>query len=334
MPNETVQYKCPACTGPLHYAQDSGKLECEFCGSAYTPEEIEALQKPDAQKAAQAFEEAPEEQENWVMSQAGSDWGADEKKLRAYSCPNCGAELICEETTAATSCPYCGNPTVIPGNLSGARKPDYIIPFVKTREDAVAALTKHYSHRPILPRSFMKDSHIQEVKGVYVPFWLFDAKVDADMTFNAPRCHSDQLFKYVAEGDSRCAFEGLIRVGAGAHHTEAYQNNRNMLASRGARMHTRPQLEIYCDDVRANHGAATGQLDNDALFYMQTRGIPREQARTMLMQAFMSDVIDSMSPAPLRERMRQLVSRRLGNPGDDGALCATCGTANDGPDAL
>lgn len=151
---------------------------------------------------------------------------------------------------------------------------------------------------------------------------------------NAPRCHSDQLFKYVAEGDSRCAFEGLIRVGAGAHHTEAYQNNRNMLASRGARMHTRPQLEIYCDDVRANHGAATGQLDNDALFYMQTRGIPREQARTMLMQAFMSDVIDSMSPAPLRERMRQLVSRRLGNPGDDGALCATCGTANDGPDAL
>ena len=190
MPNETVQYKCPACTGPLHYAQDSGKLECEFCGSAYTPEEIEALQKPDAQKAAQAFEEAPEEQENWVMSQAGSDWGADEKKLRAYSCPNCGAELICEETTAATSCPYCGNPTVIPGNLSGARKPDYIIPFVKTREDAVAALTKHYSHRPILPRSFMKDSHIQEVRGVYVPFWLFDAKVDADMTFNATRSHS------------------------------------------------------------------------------------------------------------------------------------------------
>ena len=190
MPNETVQYKCPACTGPLHYAQGSGKLECDYCGSSYSPEEIEALQNPDAQKAAQAFEEAPEEQENWVLSQAGSDWGADAQKLRAYSCPNCGAELICEETTAATSCPYCGNPTVIPGNLSGARKPDYIIPFAKTREDAVAALKKHYSHRPILPRSFMKDSHIQEVKGVYVPFWLFDARVEADMTFNATRSHS------------------------------------------------------------------------------------------------------------------------------------------------
>ena len=79
---------------------------------------------------------------------------------------------------------------MIPGNLSGARKPDYIIPFAKTREDAVAALKKHYSHRPILPRSFMKDSHIQEVKGVYVPFWLFDARVEADMTFNATRSHS------------------------------------------------------------------------------------------------------------------------------------------------
>lgn len=139
---------------------------------------------------------------------------------------------------------------------------------------------------------------------------------------NAPHCYSNQLFKYVADGESRGAFEGLIKVQPGAHHTEAYQNNRNILASPGARMHTRPQLEIYCDDVRANHGAATGQLDADALFYMRTRGIPEDEARTMLMQAFMVDVVDTIGLTPLRERMRQLVSRRFDNPADACAACA------------
>ena len=189
MANETIQYKCPACTGPLHYGQSSGKLECDYCGSSFSLEEMEALQQGFAQAAAEAFEEAPKTEEGWDLSQAGGDWGEDAQKLRAYGCPNCGAELICEETTAATSCPYCGNPTVIPGQLSGARKPDYIIPFAKTREDAIAALKKHYSKRPILPRSFMTDNHIQEVKGVYVPFWLYSADVDADMTYLATRSH-------------------------------------------------------------------------------------------------------------------------------------------------
>lgn len=187
MPNETVQYQCPACTGPLHYSQQSGKLECDYCGSSYTLEEIEAMKNP---QKAEPEEEAPQIDENWDVSDAGSDWGADAQKLKAYTCSTCGAELICEETTAATSCPYCGNPTVIPGRLSGTKKPDYIIPFVKTKEDAVAALKKHYSHKPILPKSFLSDSHIQEIKGVYVPFWLYSAKVDADMTFSATRSHS------------------------------------------------------------------------------------------------------------------------------------------------
>lgn len=144
------------------------------------------------------------------------------------------------------------------------------------------------------------------------------------VTHSAPHCHSDQLFKYVAADSARCAFDGLIKVQPGAHHTEAYQNNRNILSGADARMHTRPQLEIYCDDVRANHGAATGQLDMEALFYMQTRGIPMAAARTMLMQAFMTDVIDTISLMPLRDRMRQLVARRLDDPADAAAACAAC----------
>lgn len=133
----------------------------------------------------------------------------------------------------------------------------------------------------------------------------------AAVEHNAPRCHSDQIFKYVVDGEARGSFEGIIKVAEGAHHTEAYQNNRNVLASADARMHTQPQLEIYCDDVKCSHGAATGQIDARALFYMRSRGIPEAEARTMLMQAFMADVIDGVSLAPLRDRLRYLMERRL-----------------------
>jgi predicted RNA-binding Zn-ribbon protein involved in translation (DUF1610 family) len=118
------------------------------------------------------------------------EWGEDAAHMRAYSCPSCGAELICDETTAATTCPYCGNPTVVPGQFSGTRKPDLIIPFKLSREQAVAALKKHYQGKPLLPRAFAEENHLQEIKGVYVPFWLFDGSVDGDVTFKTTRTHT------------------------------------------------------------------------------------------------------------------------------------------------
>lgn len=137
--------------------------------------------------------------------------------------------------------------------------------------------------------------------------------IDNDSTVNhrAPRCHSRQMFKYILDDDARGAFEGGITVHPGAILTEAYQSNRNLLASVGARMHTKPQLLIYCDDVKCSHGATTGQLDQDALFYMRQRGIAEKTARTMLMQAFMSDVIDTVGLEGLRDRLRHLVEMRL-----------------------
>lgn len=137
----------------------------------------------------------------------------------------------------------------------------------------------------------------------------------------APRCHSNQLFKYLLDDKAQGAFEGLIYVAKDAVLTEAYQNDRNLLASADARMHTAPQLEIYCDDVKCSHGAATGQLDRQALFYMQTRGVPYAEARMMLMQAFMTDVLDRVAIEGLRDRLRHLVERRLSG---DRATCGDC----------
>lgn len=128
----------------------------------------------------------------------------------------------------------------------------------------------------------------------------------------APHCHSNQLFKYVLDGESTGAFEGEIHVAGKAQFTEAFQTNRNIIASPTAKMHATPRLLIYNDDVKCSHGATTGQLDNDAIFYMQTRGIPVAEARTMLMQAFMVDVIDNVKIEGIRERLRMMVDKRFG----------------------
>ncbi len=153
------------------------------------------------------------------------------------------------------------------------------------------------------------------------------ADTSVRLRHTAPHCSSQQLFKYVLFDSARGDFNGIIRVDHGAVGTSAVQTNRNLLACTDARMHTEPQLEIYCDDVRCGHGAATGQLDEQALFYMQQRGIPRDQARMMLIQAFMADVVDAIGPDALRDRIRLLVEKRLGctSPvcGDCAAACAT-----------
>ena len=125
MTSQVTNYKCPACTGPLHFVGASGQLEYDYYG----------------------------------------------------------AELICDATTAATSCPYCGNPTVVPGQFSGALKPEFVIPFKLSKEDAVAALKKHYQGKPFLPRAFTNANHIQEIKGVYVPFWMFDGQAEGSADY-------------------------------------------------------------------------------------------------------------------------------------------------------
>ena len=175
MATQITNYQCPSCTGPLQFSATTGKLECEYCGSGYSVEEIEALYAVKNEKAETAAEAV----------QATGEWDAE--SMRAYSCPSCGAELLCDVTTAATACPYCGNPTVVPGQFADTQRPDYVIPFRMEKDAAVAALKNHYKGKILLPGSFAKDSHLEEVKGVYVPFWLYDGDAEADVVFRATR---------------------------------------------------------------------------------------------------------------------------------------------------
>ncbi len=142
------------------------------------------------------------------------------------------------------------------------------------------------------------------------------------LTHSTPRCTSTQLFKYALFDAAQGAFEGLVTVEGQAVFTDARQTNRNLLASPDARMHTMPQLIIHCDEVKASHGAATGRLDDDALFYMRSRGIPEAEARMMLTTAFLTDVLDTITLVPLRDRLRQLVDNRLRGCGRSCNKCA------------
>ena len=197
MATQVTNYQCPACTGPLHFVGASGKLECDYCGSTYDVAEIEALYAEKEQKAAEAQKAAEKTQEQsrkaetaasgWDTSSLGSDWGGDAAGMKSYSCPSCGAELICDETTAATSCPYCGNPSIVPGQFTGSLKPDFILPFKLSKDDAVKALKSHYKGKPFLPRSFTAENHVQEIKGVYVPFWMFDGVAEGSAQYEATR---------------------------------------------------------------------------------------------------------------------------------------------------
>ena len=190
MPTQVTNYQCPGCTGPLHFVGASGKLECEYCGASYDVAEIEALYAEKEEKAAaaqQAAEEKAAEQKkasadggDWDTSGFSDDWGEEGAHMKAYSCPSCGAELICDESTAATSCPYCGNPTVVPGQFAGQLKPDFIIPFKYSKEDAVKALKEHCAGKIFLPKSFTNENHIQKIQGIYVPFWMFDGEAEGD----------------------------------------------------------------------------------------------------------------------------------------------------------
>ena len=130
---------------------------------------------------------------------AGGTWNEGEADgLRVYSCKTCGGEIVADETTGATHCPYCGNPIVLSGHFAGLMKPDLLIPFRVDKNAAMAALQNHYKGKRLLPKVFKDQNHIEEVKGLYVPVWLFDADADARVEYEATkiRTWSDSEYNY------------------------------------------------------------------------------------------------------------------------------------------
>jgi len=208
MAAQITNYQCPACTGPLHFAGESGQLECDYCETKYDVAVIEQLYA-DKEQAAVSAGTGP----NWDLSMAGIGWSDEETShIRAYSCPSCSAEIICDDTTAATSCAYCGNPTVVPSQFTGGLKPDYVIPFKLDKNKAVAALKEYYKNKKFLPKTFESDNHIDDIKGIYVPFWLYNGETDAAMRFKATKVsrHTSGNYRITNTDHYRVTREGQV----------------------------------------------------------------------------------------------------------------------------
>lgn len=184
------EYKCPSCGGAIAFDSGIQKMKCPFCDTEF---EMEALAAYDRELASSQTDDM-----SWETA-AGGEWQEGEADgLRSFVCKSCGGEIVGDENTVATTCPFCGNPVVMMGQFSGALKPDYIIPFKLDKKAAKAALQKHYGGKRLLPKIFKDQNHIDEIKGVYVPFWLFDADAEANIRYKATRVRtwSDSNYNY------------------------------------------------------------------------------------------------------------------------------------------
>ncbi len=174
--NTVQNYKCPCCGASLLFKGE--KLHCEACGNEFP---LEALRQTD-EIAAVVGEESKLEWEHYEPQDLALE---KEVLLSGYSCPSCGAEITGDDTLGATVCPYCGNATVIKKQFEGAFHPDCIIPFKVDKKAAMAAFEADFENAPFLPDEFKNKKKIEEMSGVYVPFWLFDCDCNAAISYNA-----------------------------------------------------------------------------------------------------------------------------------------------------
>ncbi len=181
-------YKCPSCSAPLRY-DPSGKLVCDSCGNSYEPDVIEMMDSYD--RAEKPF-----------------DWGDYKRKFEnsaerltdsvVYVCRSCGATVETDATTAATHCPYCDNEIVITDRLDGGLKPDGVAPFRIDKNAAIEAVKNHFKGKKLLPGNFKEQHTLDKIRGIYVPFWLFDSGMDGRMVMDATkvRMWSDSNYDY------------------------------------------------------------------------------------------------------------------------------------------
>ena len=185
----------------MEFNASTQKLKCQYCDSEMEVEAYKADEEPDEEVTA-----------------PGSQWESGETDgLFVYICKECAGEIIGGETDASTKCPFCGNNVVMKEQFAGDLRPDYVLPFATTVEDAKAAYRNHIKSKKLVPKMFFEESHIDEIRGVYVPFWLFDATVDARLLCKCSKVKNwnDNKFQYQETSDfdvsrrAQLAFEGV-----------------------------------------------------------------------------------------------------------------------------
>lgn len=191
---ESVNYKCPACAAPLKFSDKKQSWKCNSCGNDFSLENLKAFYDEELLGAG----DKPLDWENYDFNSGGGDWSQEEKDgLSQSRCQSCGAEIIMDKNTTATKCVYCGNTVILPERFSGAFRPDYVIPFQYDKNKAIEQYKNFCKGKRLLPKLFVQQNHIEEITGIYVPFWLYDCDASGILTFNAKRVLTHNDGKYI-----------------------------------------------------------------------------------------------------------------------------------------
>lgn len=212
--SHVIEYKCPCCNAGLNFHGGAQRLKCEYCENEFDLDTVrafnESVEVPDAEEVQ--WEDRPSAQ-----------WEQEEQEhLNVFQCPSCGGEILCEDVTAASFCPYCDNPTILPSRLSGGVKPDAVIPFQKTKEDAQSAFLSLCKGKPLLPKFFTQQQRVDKITGIYVPFWLYDCEGDFSGSYKATRVRtwSDSRYRYtktehfLLRREAKASFTGIPMDGS------------------------------------------------------------------------------------------------------------------------
>ncbi|MGI5893503.1 MAG: hypothetical protein ACOX6P_02815 [Candidatus Merdivicinus sp.] len=177
-----ITYQCPQCGAPLTFHEETQHWDCQFCGGSFDLDTLE--------NSKQDTEEAKGDSDEFVSE--------EDVSMREYTCPQCGAQIVTDETTAATFCIFCQNAAILSDKLRGSFKPEKVLPFQKSKEDAQEAFRKLCSKKPLLPKDFYSPDRIEKITGLYVPFWLFDCETESTLSASATRVHtwSDSKYHY------------------------------------------------------------------------------------------------------------------------------------------
>jgi len=197
------EYKCPNCGGAVQFSSSTQKMKCPYCDAEFEIAALEEYQKETAAPEKDKFE--------WDKNDL-QEWGDNElNELTQGACPSCGAELIGDKNTAAMVCPNCGNSQIVLKRLTGMLKPELVIPFKHEKKSAVEALKNFYKGKKLLPNSFKDENRINNIQGVYLPFWLFDAKAQGHIRYKAAKTKnwSDSTYNY-----TKTDFYSVVRDGS------------------------------------------------------------------------------------------------------------------------
>ena len=187
---DNLEYKCPSCGGAIAFDSKLQKMKCPYCDLEMDMESFKSMDEH--------LEEVHTSEKESSVLNSTEKWQEGDAQLNVFVCNSCGGELIADENTVATACPYCDNPVVLKERLIGDLKPKLVIPFKLDKKAAKEALNRHIQGKRLLPKVFKDQNHIDEIKGIYVPFWLFDITADANLKYNAEsiRMWSDSQYNY------------------------------------------------------------------------------------------------------------------------------------------